>query len=52
MIDYHELDMMVVTLEQEIKDLKYRIEQLESENAILREQSRNLERQVYNGPTM
>jgi len=52
MMDYHELDMLVAQLEQEKKELEKRVKLAEQECAALREQINNLERQVYNGPTM
>lgn len=52
MMDYHELDLMVAELESQIKILVKRIEELERENNMLRDVARNLERQVYRGPTM
>ena len=37
MMDYHELDMMVAQLEQEIKELKARIRFAEEDNNALRQ---------------
>lgn len=52
MMDYHELDMMVAQLEQEVKELKVRLQFAEEDNNALRQQVRDLEAQVYNGKTM
>ena len=52
MIDYHELDVLCANLELENKELKAKNKMLEEECSALRDQLRNLERQVYNGPTM
>ena len=52
MMDYHELDMMVAQLEQEVKDLKVRLQFAEDDNSALRQQVRDLEAQVYSGKTM
>lgn len=52
MMDYHELDMLVAQLEQEKKDLEKRVTMAEQECSALRDQIRQLERNVYNGQTM
>lgn len=52
MMDYHELDLMVAELESQVKTLQDRVDLLEKENQMLRDVARNLERQVFSGPTM
>ena len=52
MMDYHELDLLCANLELENKELKAKNKMLEEECSAMREQLRNLERHVYNGPTM
>lgn len=58
-MDYHELDMLCGNLQEELNVMIIRMKRLEQineeltrENNMLREQSRSLERQVYNGNTM
>lgn len=50
--DFIELDLLAANLQIENKELKARNEMLEAECKAMREQIYNLERQVYNGPTM
>lgn len=47
-----ELDLLCAQLNDEVKALKERNKMLESECKCMREQIRELERQVYNGSTM
>ena len=50
--DFVELDLLAANLLVENKELKTRNEMLEAECKALRDQVSNLERHVYNGPTM
>lgn len=59
MMDYHELDVLCGNLQEELRIMQKRVEQLENFNkmlsdecAALRDQLKYAEKQVYNGTTM